>query len=234
MRYPLPAKITILCLFFYAFNSSYSQKTNFKYEAKELIFTDQYFVLPSNFNLPANQAYYKNQNLFLNSFYFGMTENFSLGMGFEGVSIVEKEFPNVFLMPRFSLGEDKVKIGFNGYIFLSNQSHSSLFMIVHPSITLGQPVGNISFGILKAMLDSSDDLFKNIIITTSFNFKLGAKVLCVGEFYFSSEQYDRIFFSNVGVKILGKKLSIDFSIPIEILTGESSTVLFGFSIPFRI
>ena len=46
----------------------------------------RYLFAPSAFNLKKGEGYYQNTYLFINTFNYGITDNFSMGIGFEFIS----------------------------------------------------------------------------------------------------------------------------------------------------
>ncbi|MFM7079166.1 MAG: hypothetical protein ACKOYC_05195 [Bacteroidota bacterium] len=69
--------------------------------------TTRYFFAPSAFNLKKGEGYYQNTYLFLNSFNVGVTDHFSIGGGFEIISLFGSmssgEFsPVFFITPKVS------------------------------------------------------------------------------------------------------------------------------------
>ena len=61
----------------------------------------RYLYAPSAFNLKKGEGYYQNTYLFINTFNYGITDNFSMGIGFEFFSTFaffgESDFNPIFL-----------------------------------------------------------------------------------------------------------------------------------------
>ncbi len=100
-------------------------------------------------NLSANQGYYKNNFIFVNSGGYAFTNNISINGGLELVNIFEGK-PNFFIAPRikFNLlpnialgaGYYFVKLSYSGDFNFGNLS------VIYSDITLGSQKNYISFG----------------------------------------------------------------------------------------
>lgn len=115
--------------------------------------SSRYYFSSSAFNLKKGKVYYQNTYLFLNSVYVGLTDNFSIGAGFELIttftSIFQGEFnPIFFVAPKLGF---KVTENFhfgtgilyaNAAKFLT--SGSSGILMVYGVGTIGSANNNIS------------------------------------------------------------------------------------------
>ena len=66
-------------------------------------YADQYFIFPSALPVEKGSVYYKNSDLFVNTFAFGVTERVSLNFGFETVSLINGNSPGFYLSPKVNI-----------------------------------------------------------------------------------------------------------------------------------
>lgn len=113
-------------------------------------FLDQYFLLSSNFPIEKGKSYYKNQNIFINQFNFGISKNFSLGLGFESASLlIGGEFPPIFYInPRIHGGGENIRFGLNYLGIVIPFDGGSFINSIFPSVTFGAIDRNISIGVV--------------------------------------------------------------------------------------
>lgn len=83
----------------------------------------RYLFSPSAFSLKAGESYYQNTYLILNSFHYGITDNFTLGGGFEILSLFSGS-PIFYITPKLTFPiSDKLRGG--GGILHANALNSS-------------------------------------------------------------------------------------------------------------
>ncbi len=80
-------------------------------DVKDNVYSGSHYILSqSAFNLKKGQSYYENLYVFLNSFAYGVTDNFTIIGGAEAVSLLFSQFPVMYFTPKFS-------VPFNGGAF---------------------------------------------------------------------------------------------------------------------
>ena len=112
-----------------------------------------YLFGPSAFTLEKGQRYYENTYLFINSFTFGLSDNFSLTAGFEALTPFVGYFPGVFVSPKYS-------IPFNGGAF----AISTPFFLY--------PAGEVGIGSVQGIL-TIGELDKNLTVAVGIGFDFG-------------------------------------------------------------
>ena len=112
-----------------------------------------YLFGPSAFTLEKGEKYYENTYLFVNSFSFGLSDNFSLTAGFEALSPFIGFFPGVYVLPKYS-------IPFKGGAFAIS---TPLFFY---------PVSGEGIGVVQGVL-TIGELDKNLTVAGGIGFNFG-------------------------------------------------------------
>ena len=146
-------------------------------------YADQYFAMPSALPVGKGNSYYRNIDLFVNIFSFGLTDNFSLNAGAESVSLFAGQVPGFILTPKFSIpiSEDlHIGIGSTSFIFNSEVGTTGF-----ANITLGDVSRNVTLGVNFGVGDP--DFLERPIFSLGYMFPLNKKVSLYGEFVYVSD-----------------------------------------------
>jgi hypothetical protein len=173
----------------------------------------RYLFGPSAFSLKKGEGYYQNTYLLLNSFNVGITDNISIGGGFELLSTIIFREPIFFITPKVSY---KVSENFHaggGALFLSMPGFSdnrTITGIGYGIGTYGNKNHNITGGIGWGSIDG--EFSQNPIITVSGMTRLSKNVGLVSENWFvpvDSPGYYGVF--SYGIRFFGEKLAVDLA-----------------------
>jgi hypothetical protein len=213
------------------FAKSSIKEMEYANEVNQLDFMDQYYFLSSNFPIGKGNSYYKNQNLFINQFNFGVSDNFSIGAGFESASLLlGGEFPPLsYVNPRISLGNDNIRFGLNAFFIFIPFDDVEMVGVLTPSLTIGSRTNNISFGIGTGFFDG--EFAESFIATVAGTARISNKVSFIGELFIGSDFDTDIFSSNLGLRIRTGKIAIDAALNFT-TEAEIAIPLLGLSIPF--
>jgi len=187
-----------------------------------------YLFNQSAFNLKKGESYYENTYLFLNSFSFGITDNFSITAGLEAASIVfGPAVPGLFVNPKFSIPFKRGVFGITTP-FIFGTSEGAAFGGLQGVLTLGTPSRNISFGGGAGInLKRSED-------STVYIFQVSALLPVSNKVSFICENYVTIIDSNSttlitpGVRIFSKKKQNFLTVSLIIPTGDIGIIGFPF------
>ncbi len=149
-----------------------------------------YILSPSAYGLKKGQSYYENIAIFWNSYTYGISDNFSVSVGGEILSLLlASNFPIIFVTPKFSvpLKNEAGAFSIASTVFTTPESHFRTFGFVTSSLTLGNRNSNVTLG--TGIGFSSEDGFENEIIpfTISGMFRLGPKLSILTENWLIAE-----------------------------------------------
>lgn len=215
---------------------------------------------PTGYGLKKGEGYYQNFMLLINQVSYGITDNFSIGLGFEVVSLItglnqigdsdaEMTLPAFMLTPKFSIPikEDKWNVGVGGLLLHIPYADFNLGVIYGVS-TWGGRDHNITLGAgFSAMkvddFDGDDNSSSSVrfskrpAITVAGTTRLSKRFAMVSENWFFSDNNNNYGSLNtLGVRYLGDRVSIDLSLMAAGAAGEgffiSPVPLVGLTIPF--
>lgn len=176
----------------------------------------RYLISPSAFNLKRGEGYYQNTLLFLNSFNVGVTDNISIGGGFEFLSTVIAGPSNAifYVTPKISFDLAKNFHAGGGLLYVSIPGLSKRsegrggFGIVYGVGTYGTKEHNITGGIGWGFVQSS--LSPRPVLSLSGMRRLSRKTAFVSENWFVPiDRYYPVF--TYGIRFLGEGMALDLA-----------------------
>ena len=178
-------------------------------------YADQYFAMPSALPVGKGNRYYRNIDLFVNIFSFGLTDNFSLNAGAESVSLFVGQVPGFILTPKFSIPiSEYIHIGIGSTSFIFN---SEVGTTGFTNITIGDASRNVTFGVNFGIGDP--DFLDEPIFSLGYMFPLNKKVSLYGEFVYVSD--------------IGTESDVLFDIALRIKNRQGWAFDFGFVSTFE-
>jgi hypothetical protein len=172
----------------------------------------RYLFGPSAYNLKAGEGYYQNTYLFLNSFNVGVTDNLSIGGGFEVISMFSGTGPIFILTPKIGFNvAPKFNVG-GGVLYLSvpgffSGSRTGLG-IGYGVATYGSENSNITGGMGWGFVEGR--LSSTPVITISGMHRVSRKVALVTEnWLIPVDSYYGLY--SYGIRFFGEKLAVDLA-----------------------
>ncbi|MGA1307711.1 MAG: hypothetical protein ACO30M_07450, partial [Candidatus Kapaibacteriota bacterium] len=144
----------------------------------------RYLFAPSAFNLKKGEGYYQNTYLFINTFNYGITDNFSMGLGFEFIStfasLGASDFdPIYFLTPKYSTQvSENVRVGV-GVLYGKVSDDIGGFGVGYGLVTYGNPEHNATLGLGFGFFDG--EFSGEPVITLSGMTRLSRRISLVTE-----------------------------------------------------
>lgn len=138
-----------------------------------------YHFTPNGYGLRKGEGYYQNSYLFINQFYVGITDYFSLGGGLVPVPV---DGTPVWVTPKFSVPivKDKVNMGIGSVNAVTLGTNSESFGMFYTNITFGSRERNFSIGAGKGYHDGFDG---RLAFSVSGAYKLGEDMYLITENY---------------------------------------------------
>ncbi len=188
-------------------------------------YPENYFIFPSALPAGKGNMYYRNYNVFLNQFTFGLSDNFTLSTGFESASIfVGGGLPVMFFAPKLSFGQNNVTFGIGTTVFAFGGDFASLTFV---NTTLGSKRTNFTIG--ASYLYNGDNLNSPILLNLNAAFPISEKISFIGEgVIFETE----LVSLNLGIRYTTKNnIAVDAAI-IKIAEADFLIPVLGITLPF--
>ena len=169
----------------------------------------RYFFGPTAIPLGDGEGYYQNILVTSNFFNYGITENISIGGGFEFISLLTGN-PIWFLTP---------KVGFpvannlhaGGGLFLAGFAAEGVAALPYGVVTLGTQETNASLGIGYGF--AAGEFTRYPAITLSGMHRAGKSISLLSENYFFPGSFDGFGYLGIqGVRLLGRKNAFDIGL----------------------
>lgn len=195
----------------------------------------------TGFNPAKGEGYYQNFMLFVNQAFYGITDNFSMGVGLEFASLVggSSEFPSIALYPKFTIPvvENKFQVGLGAVVtHLSEYGPSTIdFSCYYTALTYGSPDRYFSAGLAFAHEDG--DFQPGPIYIIGGQYRLTRSFALVTENWIADPLQGSLI--SLSGRLIGRKISWDFAMMIVVDNSFSFGVdlypipLLGLTVPFR-
>ena len=175
---------------------------------------------PTGYGLRKGEGYYQNFMIFINSVSYGFTDRFTLGVGFEIVSILgafndigDSNFPGFSIAPKWSfpIKEDKWNVGV-GALALHIPGQEELFSagILYGVSTWGSVDNNFSLGFGFGLADG--EFSGRPTITIAGNYRIARRFGLVTENWFLPVNGEFGSLITVGGRYIGERVTWDLSI----------------------
>jgi hypothetical protein len=182
-----------------ALNKNY---TSIEESWKKEKYQSKYLVAPTALPVGEGNSYYSNYSLFINSFSFGLSENFSISTGFEIASIFASQFPILFVNPKVSFPmAENVYFGMGASVFFGNiDSQAGLGVLTYANTTIGSSTQNVTAG-LGFAFSSDQNGEVPLVYQFGFTLPLSKRINLISEAVVDSS-FDGAF--NLGIRIITK------------------------------
>ncbi|WP_162345063.1 hypothetical protein [Pontibacter fetidus] len=173
--------------------------------------SSRYLFGPSAFSLRKGEAYYQNTYLVLNSFNYGLTDNFTIGGGFELISTFSGE-PTFFITPKYTFPvAEKWRAG-AGVLYLTSTLADDGFSglgVGYGIVTYGNTDNNATLGLGYGYVDG--EFASRPIVTLSGMKRVSRKLGLVSENWFvPSEDISGGIYS-YGLRFMGERITVDLA-----------------------
>lgn len=181
----------------------------------------RYFVNSSSYNLKKGEGYYQNVWVVFNQLTYGITDNFSLGVGTIPVFLFGADEVPIWLTPKVSIPvkEDELALGAGAFMGTVLGEDSS-FGILYGTSTFGSREKNLTLGLGYGYVDG--DFASAPTVTLSAMIRTGKRGYFITDNYFLSTGDDTVGILSFGGRRLWSNVALDYGgiIPINGDTGD--------------
>ena len=178
----------------------------------------RYLFGPTAFTFKKGEGYYQNTNLVLNSFNVGVTDNLSIGGGFEILSLLEGSGVPVFYLTskvgkkveeKFHLGGGLLFVSYPKYLLYVDKQKRRGAGILYGIGTYGTLDNNVTGGMGWGFV--SGNFQKKPFITLSGMTRVARRMGLVSENLFFPKNDGYNFIISYGIRFFGKKMTVDLA-----------------------
>lgn len=169
----------------------------------------RYFFGPSGIPIPKGKGYYQNVYVTLNFVNYGITDNFSIGGGFEFISTILGS-PVWFLTPKLGF-EVTEKLHAGGGLLMGGLAGEGVATLAYGVVTSGTSESNISLGAGYGLVDGDFSRYPAIMLAGTH--RVSRTIALLTENYLiPGDINDSFYFGIHGIRIMTKKSSFDIGI----------------------
>jgi hypothetical protein len=168
----------------------------------------RYLFSPSAYSLKKGEAYYQNTYLLVNSINYGVTDNFTIGGGFELISTFTGN-PIFFITPKYSFKiNEKVRAGAGVLYATVISSDFGVLGIGYGILTYGTSDDNVTLGAGYGYVDNG--IANKPVLTLSGMKRISRRIGLVSEnWLIPADNYYGLF--SYGIRFMSEKITVDFA-----------------------
>ncbi|WP_423129196.1 hypothetical protein [Gaoshiqia sp. Z1-71] len=195
----------------------------------------RYLWTSTGYGLRKGTGYYQNVWIFFNQFAYGVTDNFSVGLGLVPLFLFEGTSSPFWLTPKLSVPvvEDKFSLGVGALLgTVVGEDHTG-FGMFYGVATIGSRQKNLSFGAGWAY--AVGEISERPVFNISGMIRTGRKgYLLTENYFFDADEGFGAMLSLAGRSIIGHKVGIDYGgmIPVGEDIGLNVIPWLGLTVPF--
>ena len=230
----------LICLYLLFFNPVLKAQTDGAVRQSKPVNPNEFrnYLTPTAFGLDKGEILYQNYLLFFQQFYFGLGDDFTVGLGFEVVSLLDSaaSFPGVFINGKYSVpnAANFFSLAVGGVAVRVPESEIALdFGGFYLAGTLGDGNRNLTLGLGFGVFEG--EFLPSPVIMFGSHYKIGKRIGLVTDNWFIPDIKGG--FISLGGRRWGKKLSWDLALS-AIIAEEgvfefNRVPLLGLTIPLR-
>ena len=194
----------------------------------------RYFFGPNGYGLRKGEGYYQNTWVFFNQVSYGISDNFSMGLGIIPLFLFAGAPTPVWITPKVSLPikRDKISLGLGGLFGTVLGGDGGAFGIAYGQATFGSRDRNINVGLGYGYADES--WANTPTISVSGVYRVGKKFALMTENYMISAGEENYVLMSAGGRFIGKKIAVDAGLVLPTQTGGEFFAIpwLGITVPF--
>ncbi len=174
--------------------------------------SSRYFWAPNGYGLNKGEAYFQNIWVLYNQISYGVTNNFSIGVGMVPMFLLSGTATPIWAVPKFSIpvSKDRFNLGAGAFLGTILGEESGVFGLLYGTATLGNRDKNISFGMAYGFVD--DYWAETPIFNLSTLIRTGPKGYFISENYIISADGDFAIVISAGGRSIIRRIGIDYSL----------------------
>lgn len=193
----------------------------------------RYFFTPNAIGLPKEKGYYQNVWIFFNNVNYGVTDNFSLGVGFIPMFLFGVSETPIWILPKFSIPVVSDDFHIAAGAMIGGVVGAGSFGVFYGMTTYGNRDNNISLGLGYGYAGS--EVSKSPVVTVAGMYRFSKRWYVVTDNYLFPD-VDDFGLLNLGMRWAAERVAVDFSLT-RVLTSDEDLDYIGFpligvSIPF--
>lgn len=194
----------------------------------------RYFFGPNGYGLRKGEGYYQNTWVFFNQVSYGISDNFSMGLGIIPLFLFAGAPTPVWITPKVSLPikRDKINLGLGGLFGTVLGNEGSSFGIAYGQATFGSRDRNINVGLGYGY--AGESWANTPTISVSGVYRVGKKFALMTENYMISAGEENYVLMSAGGRFIGKKIAVDAGLVLPTQTGGEFFAIpwLGITAPF--
>jgi hypothetical protein len=191
--------------------------------------SSHYFLVPNGYGLEKGSAYYQNIWILYNQFIYGITDNFSVGVGTVPLFLFSVGTSSPFwIIPKVSipLVKNKVNLATGAFLGTVLGGDNASFGLIYGTSTFGSRDKNISLGLAYGF---ADDEWMNIpVINISGMVRTGPKGYFITENHLITADGETAVMISAGGRSIIRNVGLDYSLWVPVGPGMDSFV----AVPF--
>jgi hypothetical protein len=196
----------------------------------------RYFASSNGYGLKRGSGYYQNMWIFYNQVGYGITNNFSVGVGLVPLFLFGGASSPVWITPKFTFPVKKDRINLGIGILAASVIGESTEPVgfAYGVSTFGSPNNNLSIGIGYGFY--GNNWANTPVISVNGKVKVGKRGYIMTENYYIDIENERVVLSMIGGRTLVRKVALDYGLVIPIYDNISKVVAIpwlGLTVPIH-
>ncbi len=195
----------------------------------------RYLFGPNGYGLRKGEGYYQNTWIFFNQVSYGITDNFTLGVGIIPLFIFAGASTPVWITPKLTIPikKDQINLGVGGLFATVLGEEGGSFGVAYGQMTFGPRDRNINLGVGYGY--AGDSWANTPTISLSGIYRTGRKFALISENYLFDTGDENLVLTSFGGRFIGKRISIDAALVIPATETEGlffAIPWLGLTVPF--
>lgn len=196
----------------------------------------RYLFGPNGYGLRKGEGYYSNTWIFFNQVSYGVTNNFTVGVGVIPLFLFAGAPTPIWITPKVSIPikKDMVNLGVGGLFatVLGGDEGGGSFGVAYGQLTIGPRDKNINVGLGYGY--AGNDWANTPTVSISGTLRTGKKFALITENYIFDTGDSNYTLLSFGGRFIGRKLAVDAALLLPTETGGEFVAVpwLGINVPF--